>query len=87
MGAAGVLAGNYIWSRNMGNADTQNGFLEATATSQGGSGDGGIQEYRRMLSIRREYSENCGFPFSRRSWQREERASPLIFQLSNRHNG
>jgi hypothetical protein len=52
-GSAGVLSGNYTWSKNMSNTDTQNGFLESKATTQGGSGNGGIQDWNNLNN---EYS-------------------------------
>jgi outer membrane receptor protein involved in Fe transport len=52
-GSAGVLSGNYTWARNMANTDTQNGFLEAKATTQGGSGSGAIQDWNNLNN---EYS-------------------------------
>jgi hypothetical protein len=48
MGAAGVIMGNYTWAKNMGNTDTQNGFVEYKATKQGGSGNGGVQNWNNL---------------------------------------
>ena len=53
MGAAGVIMANYTYARNMGNTDTQNGFLESKSTTQGGSGNGGIQDWNNLKG---EYS-------------------------------
>ena len=52
-GSAGMLSGNYTWSKNMSNTDTQNGFLESKATTQGGSGNGGVQDWNNLNN---EYS-------------------------------
>jgi hypothetical protein len=48
MGAYGVLAGNYTWAQSRGNTDTQASYLESKATTQGGNGDGGIQDYDNL---------------------------------------
>jgi Carboxypeptidase regulatory-like domain len=53
MGAGGVLNANYTWSKNMGNTDTQNGFIESKATQQGGNGSGEIQDWNNLAA---EYS-------------------------------
>ena len=47
-GAGGILAANYTWSRNLGNTDTQNGYLESKATLQGGNGSGLIQDFNNL---------------------------------------
>ena len=52
-GAAGVVMANYTWSRNQGNTDTQNDYLENKATLQGGNGTGQIQDYNNLQG---EYS-------------------------------
>ena len=52
-GRTGVLSGNYTASKNMANTDTQNGFLESKATTQGGSGNGSIQDWNNLAA---EYS-------------------------------
>jgi hypothetical protein len=52
-GSAGLVMANYTWSKNLGNTDTQNDFLEAKATSQGGNGTGQIQDYNNLAG---EYS-------------------------------
>jgi hypothetical protein len=52
-GAAGILMANYSWSKNMGNTDTQNDYLENKATLQGGNGTGQIQDYNNLQG---EYS-------------------------------
>jgi hypothetical protein len=44
-GSAGVVMANYTWSKNMGNTDTQNDYLESKATLQGGNGTGQVQDY------------------------------------------
>jgi hypothetical protein len=44
----GVLAANYTWARNMGNTDTQSSYLESKGTTQGGNGDGTIQDYTNL---------------------------------------
>ena len=48
MGAAGVLSANYTNAKNMGNTDTQAGFVENKATTQGGSGNGGIMDWNNL---------------------------------------
>ena len=48
MGANGVLNANYTYAQNRGNTDTQQSFLESKATTQGGSGSGGIQDYTNL---------------------------------------
>jgi hypothetical protein len=53
MGAAGILMANYTYARSMGNTDTQNSFLESKATTQGGNGDGTIQDWNNLAG---EYS-------------------------------
>jgi hypothetical protein len=52
-GSAGVVMANYTWSKNMGNTDTQNDYLEDKATLQGGNGTGQIQDYNNLQG---EYS-------------------------------
>jgi len=53
VGAGGVLNANYTYAKNMGNTDTQAGFVEQGATVQGASADNGIQDYNNLKS---EYS-------------------------------
>jgi hypothetical protein len=48
VGANGVLNANYTWAQSRGNTDTQQSFLESKATTQGGSGSGGIQDYTNL---------------------------------------
>jgi hypothetical protein len=48
MGAAGVLMTNYTYSKNMANTDTQTSYLESKATTQGGNGDGTIQDWNNL---------------------------------------
>lgn len=52
-GRSGVLSGNYTASKNMANTDTQNGYLESKSTTQGGSGNGSIQDWNNLQN---EYS-------------------------------
>jgi hypothetical protein len=48
-GAGGTLMGNYTFSKNLGNTDTQNGFLEAKPAAQiSSSGVGGIQNWNNL---------------------------------------
>jgi hypothetical protein len=47
-GYGGSLMGNYTWSRNMSDTDTQNSWLEQKSTQQGGVGMGGIQDFNNM---------------------------------------
>lgn len=44
----GSLMGNYTWSRNMSDTDTQNSWLEQKSTQQGGVGMGGIQDFNNL---------------------------------------
>ncbi len=53
MGAGGVLIANFTRAKNMGNTDTQNGFVESKSVTQGGSGNGGVQDWN---NIEGEYS-------------------------------
>ena len=53
MGINGTLNANYTWSKNMGNTDTQNEFLESKGTQQGGNGSGVIQDWNNLAG---EYS-------------------------------
>jgi hypothetical protein len=48
MGIAGVLTGNYTWARNIGNTDTTASYLESKSSVQGGSGNGGLQDYNNL---------------------------------------
>lgn len=48
MGAGGTLMGNYTWSQNTGNTDTQASYLESKGTTQGGNGDGTVQDYTNL---------------------------------------
>jgi hypothetical protein len=46
--SGGSLIGNYTWSRNMSDTDTQNSWLEQKSTQQGGVGMGGVQDFNNM---------------------------------------
>ncbi len=48
MGAAGVLMANYTYAKSMANTDTQTSYLESKATTQGGNGDGTIQDWNNL---------------------------------------
>lgn len=48
MGAGGVLSANYTNSRNKGDTDTQNGFIEQASKTQGGSGNAGIMDWNNL---------------------------------------
>ena len=48
MGAAGVLMANYTYAKSMANTDTQTSYLESKATTQGGNGDGTIQDCNNL---------------------------------------
>ena len=48
MGSAGEINANYTWSKNMGNTDTQNGFIESKSSQQGGNGAGAIQDWNNL---------------------------------------
>jgi hypothetical protein len=48
MGANGVISGNYTHAKNQGDTDTQASYLESKATTQGGSGNGGIQDWNNL---------------------------------------
>jgi hypothetical protein len=52
-GIGGSVMGNFTWSRNMSDTDTQNSWLEQKSTQQGGVGMGGIQDFNNMAA---EYS-------------------------------
>ena len=53
-GSGGTLLANYTWSKNLGNTDTLNGFLEAKPSAQTStSGVGTIQDYNNLSG---EYS-------------------------------
>jgi hypothetical protein len=48
-GSGGTLLANYTWSKNIGNTDTLNGFLEAKPSAQSStSGEGTIQDYNNL---------------------------------------
>ena len=48
-GSGGALLANYTWSKNLGNTDTLNGFLEAKPSAQSStSGEGTIQDYNNL---------------------------------------
>jgi hypothetical protein len=50
----GMLMANYTWSKNMGNTDTQNGYLESKPSAQtASSGAGQIQDWNNLAG---EYS-------------------------------
>jgi hypothetical protein len=53
MGAGGIIMANYTYARNLGNTDTQNGYLESKSVTQGGSGSAGIQDWNNLKG---EYS-------------------------------
>ena len=47
--SGGTLLANYTWSKNLGNTDTLNGFLEAKPSAQtSSSGSGTIQDYNNL---------------------------------------
>jgi len=48
-GSGGTLLADYTWSKNLGNTDTLNGFLEAKPSAQTStSGEGTIQDYNNL---------------------------------------
>ena len=48
-GSGGTLLADYTWSKNLGNTDTLNGFLEAKPSAQSSSsGEGTIQDYNNL---------------------------------------
>jgi hypothetical protein len=46
--SGGIVAANYTWAKNLGNTDTENGYLESKATLQGGNGSGLIQDFNNL---------------------------------------